>query len=507
MTTMPKQSGSASKTGAGTPMADCVNRLPLDDAPQIPIGPGVTGRYGLCPVAALLPNPHRVQTHSPRQLEKLGRSLAISGQLSPTIVDESFCILAGHARLEAAKRAGAAQLSVVQVFGLSDAQKRQYLLADNRVGSDARLDRKALADQLPDLTILFADAGFELADTGFEVADLDELVLDFGDLEADPTDEVDSDIANEPLILRAGDLLSMGGHRLIVGDARYEATLDQLMAGEQAEAAFLDVPYNVSVRSIGGRGRHKHPEFDFASGEMTRAEFVPFLTTALGNAARVSAANAVHFVCIDWKHVRDLVEAAENAYAAYLNLVVWNKTNAGQGGLYRNQHELIGVFRVGDEPHRDNIQKGIFGRNRSNVWTYAGANTFRSGRLQDLADHPTVKPTALVADALRDVTRRDAAVLDSFVGSGTTVLAGEKVGRRVRAVEINPRYAQIATRRWEVMTGKEAVHVESGLTLVELAQGRGAGQVPLEAVAVPPVPESAVAVAAPRARVRTRSVS
>jgi hypothetical protein len=179
---------------------------------------------------------------------------------------------------------------------------------------------------------------------------------------------------------------------------------------------------------------------------------------------------------MDWKHVRDLIEAGERVYGAHLNLVTWVKTNAGQGGLYRSQHELIGVFRVGHAPHRDNVQMGRFGRNRSNVWTYAGANTFRAGRLDDLGDHPTVKPIQLVADALKDVSRRDAIVLDTFVGSGTTILAGERVGRRVRAVEYEPRYAEIAIRRFEEVSSREAVHLETGLTLAQLTARRLANE-------------------------------
>ncbi|MGH1573444.1 DNA-methyltransferase [Methylobacterium sp. P31] len=279
------------------------------------------------------------------------------------------------------------------------------------------------------------------------------------------------------------------------------------MAGETAEVAFLDPPYNVPVRSTGGRGQTRHPDFAFASGEMSRAEFVAFLEAALGNAARVSEPGAVHFVCMDWKHVRDLIEAGERVYGAYLNLITWVKTNAGQGGLYRNQHELIGVFRVGEEPHRDNVQMGRFGRNRSNVWTYAGANAFRAGRLDDLTDHPTVKPAQLVADALKDVSRRDALVLDTFVGSGTTILAGERVGRRVRAVEFEPRYAEIAIRRYEEATGREAVHLETGLTLAQLTERRLAeeqARAPSEQ-SMGPVATTPAAAVKPRVRERLSS--
>lgn len=496
------------KLGAAVAVADLsssvanANTIALDEAPRVAIGSGLEGRYGLAPLSALLENPHRVQVHSPRQLSKLSRAIEVTGQLAPTIIDERYMVLAGHARLAAAKALGHASMPVVQVFNLSQVQKRAFLLSDNRVGLDARLDRKTLAAQIPELTLLFEDAGLTLSDTGFEVAEIDTLVIDFEDGGPEPDDAIDPALAAGAIVLRQGDVFALGEHRLAVGDARDAGLLDQLMSGEKAEVAFLDPPYNVPVRSIGGRGRSRHPEFAFASGEMSRAEFVAFLEAALGNAARVSVPGAVHFVCIDWKHCRDLIEAGERVYGAYLNLVTWVKTNAGQGGLYRNQHELIGVFRVGEAPHRDNVQMGRFGRNRSNVWTYAGANTFRSGRMDDLNDHPTVKPIQLVIDALKDVSRRDAVILDTFVGSGTTILAGERIGRRVRAVEYEPRYAQIAIRRFEAVTGQIARHIETGLTLAQLTERRPAQEQSSATVDQSPEPTPPLAAARPRVRER-----
>ncbi|MGU3663334.1 site-specific DNA-methyltransferase [Methylobacterium sp. A49B] len=488
------------------PCAAHANAITLDEAPRIPIGPGLEGRYGLAPVASLVENPHRVQIHSSRQVKKLSRALEVGGQLAPAVIDEHYVILAGHGRLAAARALGLDCMPVVQVFNLSEAQKRSFLLSDNRVGLDARLDRKALASQIPELTLLFEEAGLTLCDSGFEVAEIDALVIDYEDGGNAAAEATDPSLAPAASCLRGGDMFSLGAHRLAVGEARDVDLLDRLMSGEKAEVAFLDPPYNVPVRSTGGRGRIRHPDFAFASGEMTQAEFVAFLGSALGNAARVAVPGAVHFVCIDWKHVRDLVEAGERVYGAYLNLITWVKTNAGQGGLYRNQHELIGVFRVGDASHRDNVQMGRFGRNRSNVWTYAGANAFRSGRLDDLGDHPTVKPTQLVVDALKDVSRRDALVLDTFVGSGTTILAGERTGRRVRAVEYEPRYAEIAIRRFEEVSGREAVHLETGLTLAQLAERRfaearkGAASVQ----SFPPATMISAAKAEPRVRTRVR---
>lgn len=482
------------------------NAMALDEAPRVSVGPGLEGRYGLAPLNIIVKNPHRVQVHSSRQVNKLSRAIEGVGQLAPAIIDERYMILAGHARLAAAQGRGLASMPVVQVFNLSEAQKRSFLLSDNRVGLDARLDRKALAGQIPELTLLFEEAGLTLSDTGFEVAEIDALVIDFDDGAGDAGAAIGSALSGLETCLRHGDIFGLGVHRLAIGDARDADLLDRLMAGERAEVAFLDPPYNVPVRAIGGRGQTQHPEFAFASGEMSRVEFVAFLEASLGNAARVSAPGAVHFVCMDWKHVRDLIEAGESVYGAYLNLVTWVKTNAGQGGLYRNQHELVGVFRVGDTPHRDNVQMGRFGRNRSNVWTYPGGNGFRAGRVDDLNDHPTVKPIQLVVDALKDVSRRDAVVLDTFVGSGTTVLAGERVGRRVRAIEYEPRYAQIAIRRFEEASGREAMHLETGLSLAQLTESRLAeglqGAAPDRPIS--PVASPSAAAARPRVRERTK---
>ena len=197
-----------------------------------------------------------------------------------------------------------------------------------------------------------------------------------------------------------------------------------------------------------------------APGELSRAHFVEFLKDTLAAAAAVSLDGAVHFVCMDWRHIGELLEAGGAVYGGTLNVAVWVKSNAGQGSFYRSQHELIGIFRVGDALHLNNIELGRHGRSRSNVWQYAGVNTFRAGRLEDLKSHPTVKPVTLISDAMRDCTRRGDIVVDTFSGSGTTILAAERVGRRAFALEIEPRFVDVAIRRWQAFTRKDAIHVE-----------------------------------------------
>ena len=197
-------------------------------------------------------------------------------------------------------------------------------------------------------------------------------------------------------------------------------------------------------------------------------DFTAFLKETLGNAASVSREGAVHFVCMDWRHIGELIEVGREVYGDMLNLVVWVKTNAGQGSFYRSQHEFIGVFRVGKAPHLNNIELGRHGRSRSNVWHYAGVNTFRAGRMDELSAHPTVKPVAMVADAMKDCTRRGDIVLDTFAGAGTTILAAERVGRRAYALELEPKYVDVAIRRWQAFTRRDAVHADTGQTFEEL---------------------------------------
>ena len=308
--------------------------------------------------------------------------------------------------------------------------------------------------------------------TGFEPAEIDALLIDFEDGMTDPADECDASSLQGPPVTQTGDLWALNKNWLLCGDARRTNDLKTLLAGEQAQMSFLDPPYNVKASTIGGRGAIKHGNFRMGSGEMSREAFVAFLTETLEVAASFSSQGAIHFVCTDWRHAEELVTAGRAVYGQMINLIVWVKSNAGQGSFYRSQHELIGVFRVGAAPHLNTIELGRHGRNRSNVWHYAGANTFRAGRIEDLRAHPTVKPVAMIADAIKDCTRRDQVILDSFCGSGTTLLAAERVGRRGYGLEIDPKYVDVAVRRWQSFTGKDAVHIASGLSFEEVGEQR-----------------------------------
>jgi DNA modification methylase len=415
-------------------------------------------------------NPKNARTHSRRQIRQIAASIRKFGFLNPILVDDTNTVLAGHGRLEAARHEGLDHVPILRFGHMSAAQKRAYLIADNKIAEQAGWDRELLAVELGELSDLLPIEGLDVSLTGFEAAEIDLLLTDMNPSRSEPEDVLPS--LPVKATTRRGDLWQLNKHRLLCGDARDRGDYTRLMNGASAAAILCDPPYNVRVNSIGGRGHVRHAEFAFASGEMSQAQFRNFLATTLGNGVRVSSEGAVHFVFMDWRHVSDLIEVGRKLYGTMLNLVVWNKSNAGQGSFYRSQHELIGVFRTGDQAHRNNIELGRFGRNRSNVWTYAGVNTFGHNRMEALAAHPTVKPTALVADALLDCTARGDVVLDQFAGSGTTILAAEKVGRVGYGIEFEPKYVDVAIQRWQKMTKLEATLVGDGRTFEEIRAAR-----------------------------------
>jgi DNA methylase/ParB-like nuclease family protein len=425
-------------------------------------------------VDALTPNARNARTHSKKQIRQIADSITAFGFLVPLLIDEGGAVIAGHGRYAAAKLLGLEQVPVIEVKGLSEAKRRALALADNKIAENAGWDRELLAAELPELAELLVVDSLDISITGFAPVEIDQLTTDFEEDASDPADAVDPAWVTTAAVSKPGDLWQLGNHRILCGDARDADAIGRLMGGSRAAMAFLDPPYNVRVRDIVGRGRVKHTEFAMASGELSRTDFVAFLKETLTVAAAVSRDGAVHFVCMDWRHIGELLEAGGTVYGETLNLAVWVKSNAGQGSFYRSQHELVGVFRVGDRAHLNNIELGRHGRSRSNVWHYAGVNTFRAGRLDELKSHPTVKPVALVADAIKDCTRRGDIVLDTFCGSGTTILAAERVGRRACALELEPRFVDVAIKRWQAFSRKDAIHAETGLTFDEVPLERTA---------------------------------
>lgn len=433
--------------------------------------------------SSLRPNPHNARTHSKKQIRQIAASIEAAGFIGAVIADENDVVLAGAGRLAACEQLGLPAVPTITVPGLSEAQKRAFVVADNKIAENAGWDREILLQELGELGPLLEPLNLDLSLTGFEPAEIDALYADLGD-RPDPADIVPT--VEEKIVTRTGDLWCLGQHRLLCGDARSMSELDRLMAGSRASMAFLDLTYNVRAADVQGRGRIKSLEFAYASSEMEPAEYVAFLREALTNATRVSADGSVHYVCSDWRHAVEMITAGKAIYGEMLNLVVWAKTKAGQGSRYRTQYELIGVFRAGRAMHRNKMELGRFGRNRSDLWTYAGVNRFGDKRMEQLGMHPTDKPVALIADAMRDCTMKGDVVLDCFAGSGSTLMAAEKVGRCGRGLELEPRYVDVAIRRWEAHTKSEAVLLGDGRTFAEIKIERLA---PQKSTSLPKAPD------------------
>lgn len=409
-------------------------------------------------VAELKPWAKNARKHPKKQLRQIAASIEAFGFVNPILIDAGKSILAGHGRLEAAKLLGLRTVPCLFVEHLSEAEKRAYVLADNKLALNAGWDEELLATELRDLSS--PELGVPLELTGFSIAEVDELVgLAAPEEDRDPRD--DRLPVTAPSRGRPGDLWGLGPHRLIAGDSCDPAVVARLMGGETARMVFTDPPYNVPIDGhVGGTGRLHHREFAMAAGEMSPAAFTDFLRSTFGNLVRHAADGAIHYICMDWRHIGEVQAAADGIYSALKNLIVWVKEAGGMGSFYRSRHELIFVFKSGDAPHVNSFELGQHGRYRTNVWEYRGAN------LAELALHPTVKPVRMIADAIRDVSGRGDIVLDAFGGSGSTLIAAEKTGRRARLVELDLAYCDLILARWEAYTKDEAVLMERASELV-----------------------------------------
>lgn len=414
-------------------------------------------------ISELKPFRQNARTHSLKQLKQIARSIRIFGFTNPVLIDARGRIIAGHGRVEAARLLGMKEVPTIMIEGLSDEQIRAYIIADNKLAENAGWDRSILAIELQHLLTLDC-ADFDVTITGFEVAEID-AILEEAAGEPDADDAVFEPAPGEASVSQSGDLWQLGKHRILCGDSLRDETYRTLLGNRRAAMVFSDPPFNVKIDGHAtGNGAIHHREFAMASGEMSEVEFLSFLSDALRLLARYSANNSVHYICMDWRHAGDLIAAGKQAYDELLNLCIWLKDNGGMGSFYRSQHELVFVFRKGKGPHRNNIQLGQFGRNRTNVWQYPGIHTLskQGGEGNLLALHPTVKPVAMVADAILDCSARGDVVLDAFLGSGTTVMAAERVGRVCYGIEIDPVYVDVAIRRWQNHTGEKAVLAITG---------------------------------------------
>ena len=422
------------------------------------------------PASAIIPDPKNPRFHDEKQIKKIAESIRTFGFIVPVLVDAGRKIIAGHGRLEAAVLLGLKEVPTITLEHLSPEQVRAFMIADNHLTEIGTWDNRLLGEQLRALAEAQVDFSMEV--TGFETAEIDSYIegLEEAHDGDDPADEVP---ASGPAVARSGDLWLLDKHRVLCGDSLKADSFAKLLEGKKAAVVVTDPPFNTRVdRYICNFGKTKFREFEMASGEMTPQEFTGFLTKAFRNLANASVPGALHYIAIDWRHLPELLAAGKDAYTEFKALCVWVKNSAGQGSLYRSQHELFAIFKSGKAPHRNNIQLGKYGRYRTNVWEYARVNgAAGSSDEEGLGKmHPTIKPVQLVADVLMDSTTRGDTVLDAFLGSGTTVIAAERTGRICYGLEIDPAYVDVIIRRWETFTGKSAVHAKSKKSFRELEE-------------------------------------
>ena len=423
------------------------------------LGKGLKIDYYTCD--NLKPYKNNPRTHSAKQIRQIANSIKEFGFTNPILIDGSQNIIAGHGRVDAARLLGLKTVPTINLSYLSDVQKRAYIIADNKLAENAGWDFELLQSEI--LTISEMDLNFDLTLTGFEVSEIDKF------LSPDEVDEMYNQIPESPVVpvSKLGDVWHLGDHTIFCGDATDKQSYDRLIDFDVAQAVFTDPPYNVKINGhVCGNGKTQHDEFKMASGEMSEAEFTHFLQSVLCNLKLFSADGSLHYICMDWRHMKELITAG-SVYTELKNLCIWNKSNGGMGSLYRSKHELVFVYKNGRAAHVNNIELGKHGRYRTNVWDYAGVNTFQNNK--DLELHPTVKPIAMIEDAILDCTKRGDIVLDVFGGSGSTLIAAEKCGRKARLMELDPKYVDVTIRRYQDVTGRIAIH-ENGQTFEEVRE-------------------------------------
>ncbi len=421
-------------------------------------------------ISDLKPDPKNARIHKDRQIELLAKSIKAFGFNVPVLIDNDNNIIAGHGRLLACQKLGISEVPTIALSNLSKAQLKAFMIADNRLNEIATWDEQLLGESLKELSLLELD--FELDAIGFEMAEID-LRIDQFDQEANKQeDDIALSAPNLPAVSSLGDLWLLGTHKLLCGNALLSDDYQKLLDGRKANVVFADAPFNVPINGhVTSNGRVQHAEFKMAVGEMTSAEFTEFLKRISLNLIAFSTDGSIHFQCMDWRHLPEILSAG-SVYTEFKNLCIWSKDNAGMGSLYRSQHELILVYKNGKAKHVNNVQLGQYGRYRTNIWNYPGANSFsRTTEEGDLSVlHPTVKPVAMIADAIYDCSNRGDIVLDPFLGSGSTLIAAERTGRHCYGIELDPLYVDTAIRRWQKHTGLKAVHAVSGQSFDQLAE-------------------------------------
>lgn len=411
-------------------------------------------------------NPKNSRTHSKKQLHKIAQSIEKLGFNNPVLVDTENFIVAGHGRVLAARELGLTEVPTICLSHMSQEQIRAYIIADNRLAEEAGWDNEILKIELDFLMNLDTEPGFDATITGFDIPQLD-LILNPESLDVvkkaaktDPDSEFLKNVIDIPKRVSKGDLWKLGDHLLYCGNSLEEISYEKLLQKDRAQIVFTDSPYNVKIKGNVTKQR-QHEEFKLASGEMEKSEFIDFLKTVMTLQKKYSIDGSIHYQCMDWRHVEEMVTAGNQVYSSLKNICVWDKGTGGMGSLYRSQHEFIFVFKNGVKPHINNVELGIHGRYRTNIWKYKGmhANNPQSKTLVKL--HPTVKPVPMIMDALLDCSSIGGIVLDSFGGSGSTLIAAERTKRKARIIELEPKYCDVILYRWEHLTSKTAELVEN----------------------------------------------
>lgn len=405
-------------------------------------------------IAELKPYSKNARTHSPKQIRQIAKSIKTFGFTNPVLIDKDNCILAGHGRVEAAKLAGLTEVPAIVISHLTPAQKKAYILADNRLAELSGWNKDILKIELEELQRI--DCDFDLTLTGFEAPEIDVLLSPITPAMEENADFLEKSI---PSRVKSGDLWQLGQHKLLCADSTQKAAFNKLLMAEKADIIVTDPPYNVKI-SGHVRSGDNYREFAMASGEMSQSEFSQFLRNIFCLLAEHSRAGSLHYAFMDWRHIGEILSAGMSVYTTLKNVCVWNKLSGGMGSLYRSQHELVFVFKNGDAPHTNNIELGVHGRYRTNVWDYPGIFIKNKVNKANINLHPTVKPVGLLADILLDASPRKGLVLDPFGGSGSTLLAAERTGRQARIIEIDPHYCDVIIYRWEQQTSKKAVRIE-----------------------------------------------
>ncbi|MGL4722351.1 MAG: site-specific DNA-methyltransferase [Desulfovibrionaceae bacterium] len=416
----------------------------------------------------ITPYKNNPRIHDEKHINQIVSSIKTFDFTNPILLDENNEILAAHGRFLAAQHLQIESLPCVILPHLTEAQKKTYRIADNKLTINGAWDENLLGLEFKDLSELELD--FSLDVTGFSIPEIDLKIQNLIVENQDPLDEI-QEIDEVNIIAQAGDIWQLGEHIIFCGNSLDANSFNKLMEDKKARMIFTDAPYNVKITGhVCGSGKIQHDEFAMASGEMSEEEFTLFLQSVFTHLRNYSLDGSLHYLCMDWRHIIEITSACKNIYTEMKNLCVWNKASGGMGSLYRSKHELVFIYKNGEAPHINNIELGKHGRYRTNVWDYAGVNSFGKNK-SDLELHPTVKPVEMIADAIMDTTHRNDIVLDAFLGSGSTLLACEKTGRVCRGIELEPKYIDVTIKRWQKMTGKDAIHIKLNKGYADIMNG------------------------------------